>query len=102
MANVAFGLLLPISGNRADDGILLARDAVRRALDVRLGLSGLVLGLAGSMLLLPGSGPRGGAGNVANSLDDGTFDGVELSRDFAGLSSGGVVSRLAGHYNGVE
>ena len=74
---------MPVAGQRADDGILLARDAVRRALDVRLGLGGFVLRLARSVLLLPGLGPRGSAGNVADGLDDGALDGVELSRDFA-------------------
>lgn len=60
------GLLRLVAGDRADDGVLLAGDAVGGALDVALGLRGVVLGLALGVLLLPGLLPRGRTGEVAD------------------------------------
>ena len=45
-------LLLTVAGNGADDGVLLATKAVGSALDVGLGLGGLVFDLALGVLLL--------------------------------------------------
>lgn len=45
-------LLLTIASNRANDGILLAAETVDSTLDVSLGLSGIILGLSGSVFFL--------------------------------------------------
>lgn len=76
-------LLLTIPSDGANDGVLLSADTVGRTVDVSLGLSSLVLGLAGSVLLLARVGPRLGACRVAHSLDSGSLEGVELPGGFA-------------------
>jgi len=50
-------LLLTIASNCANDGVLLAAEAVERTLGVSFGLSGIILGLPGSVFLLAGLGP---------------------------------------------
>jgi hypothetical protein len=49
---VARGLLCLVAGDRADNSILLALDAVGGALDVALCTGSVVFGLAGGVLLL--------------------------------------------------
>jgi hypothetical protein len=63
------GLLLAVTSDGADDRVDLASNAVGSALDVALGLRGVVLSLAGGVLLLAGLLPRRGAGNVADLQD---------------------------------
>ena len=76
-------LLFAVARDGADDSVLLAADAVRGALDVALGLGGLVLGLALGVLLLARLGPGFGAGQVADGLDGGALEGVELASGLA-------------------
>jgi len=66
-------LLLLVTGHGADDGVLLASEAVHTALDVGFGLGSLDLCLTGGMLLAARVGPGGRAGHVANRLDDCTL-----------------------------
>lgn len=80
-------LLLAVASDCTNDGVDLAADAVGGALDVLLCLSGVVLCLALGMLVLAGLGPGGGAGEVADGLDDGALQGVELA---SGLAVRGV------------
>jgi hypothetical protein len=49
---VALRLLGLVAGQRADDAVLLPLDAIGGALNVALGLSGLVLCFTSSVLLL--------------------------------------------------
>jgi hypothetical protein len=49
---ITFSLLRLVSCDRADNGVLLACDAVGDTLSVSLRLSGFVLSLAGGVLLL--------------------------------------------------
>ena len=81
-------LLLPVTSECADDGILLPRHTVDCAVDVLLRLRGLVFGLSLLVLfasrLLPGLEP----GRVANYLDHGTLHGVVLDGGLAVLSKG--------------
>jgi hypothetical protein len=76
-------LLFAIASNSANDGILLAAEAVERTLGVSLGPSGIVFSLAGSVFLLARVGPRLGPGHVAHGLDNGTLEGVVLPGGFA-------------------
>jgi hypothetical protein len=59
-------LLLAITGDGADNGVLLAGHPIHGALDVTLGLCGLVLSLALSMLLTSRSLPGLKAGGIAD------------------------------------
>ena len=77
--------MLAVASKGADDSVLLAGEAVGGALDVVLGLGGVVLGLTLGVLLLAGLGPGLGAGEVTDGLDDGTLDGVELTGDLPAL-----------------
>ena len=76
-------LLLTITSHSTDDRVLFAADAVHSALDVALGLGGLVFGLALGVLLLSGLLPRLGAGEVADRLDGRALHGVVLAGGLA-------------------
>lgn len=80
-------LLLTITSDGAEDGVLLSDDAVCGSVDVVLCASGVVLGLAADVLftagLLPGGSPR----EVTNCLYDGTLDRVELTSGLAARRS---------------
>lgn len=88
-------LLLAVAHDGADDGVLLAGEAVHGALGVAFGLGGLVLGLALGVLLLARLGPGLGARQVANGLDGGAFERAELAIDLATHTSD--VSNEFGH-----
>ena len=79
--------LLTITGDRTEDGVLLAGYTIGSSVDIVLGASRVGLGLTGGVLfaagLLPGSSSR----EIANRLDDRTLDGVELA---GGLTGEGV------------
>jgi hypothetical protein len=66
VADIAGGLLLAVAGDGADDSVLLADDTVGGALDVALGLCGVVLGLARGVFLPAGVGPAGCASGIAD------------------------------------
>ena len=73
--------MLTVAGNGADDGVLLATKAVGSALDVGLGLGGLVFDLALGVLLLARLRPGGRTSDITDGLDDGTLEGVVLAGD---------------------
>ena len=66
-------LLLTVTSDGADNGILLPGNAVGGAVDVILGLRGGLLSFASSVLLLAGLSPRLAAGHLANLLDQSTL-----------------------------
>ena len=76
-------LLLAVTGDGANNGILLPADAVECAFGVILGLCSLDLSFASSVFLPAGIRPCLAASQFANRLDDGTLGRVELSRSFA-------------------
>ena len=82
-------LLLLVTSDGADNGILLPANAVECAIDVTLGFRGADLSLASNVLLLAGLFPFLAAGQIANRLDDSTLGGVEPARSFA-ISSDNV------------
>ena len=55
-------LLLTVPSNSSEHGVLAPANAVLDALDIALGLRGVVLGLALGVLLFPGLLPGGRAG----------------------------------------
>lgn len=81
-------LLLLIARDRADDRVLLAFHTVGDALGVVLRARGGHLGLAVVVLLAAGLRPCGGAGEVADGLDEGALDGVVLAGVLVGLAAG--------------
>jgi hypothetical protein len=79
--------LSTISGDGTDDGVLLALETVHTALGPVLGASGIVLGLASSMLLAARLLPFGRAGQVTDGLDYATLDRVVLTGGLAAIAS---------------
>jgi hypothetical protein len=75
--------LLTIASDGTEDGVLLAGQTVCSTVDVVLGASSVVLGLAGSVLFAAGLLPRGGPCEVTNRFDDGTLDGMVLASGLA-------------------
>ncbi len=82
------GLLLTVTGEGTDNGILLAAEAVDGTLRVALGLSSVVLGLALSVFVTTRCLPRLSTGQVADCLDDGALCRVVLT---GGLAKNRVV-----------
>lgn len=76
-------LLLTVPNNSANDGILLAGEAVDCTLGVPLGLSGIVLSLPRCVFLFAGLGPCLGAGQVTHILDNCALERVVLPGGFA-------------------
>ena len=76
-------LLLLVARDGASDGVGLAANAVHSTLGVAFGLRGLGLSFTLGMLFFPGCLPRLEAGGVPDSLDERTFDRVELAGRFA-------------------
>lgn len=72
-------LLRTVTGNTSKDGVLLANDAISGTLTPVLGLSSSYLSLSSSVLVTARSLQIRGAGQVTDSFDDGTLDGVELA-----------------------
>ena len=83
-------LLLLVTSDGANNGILLPADAVECAVDVTLGFRSADFSLAGNVLLLAGLFPFRAAGEIANRLDDSTLSRVEPARSFAMISSDNV------------
>lgn len=101
-------LLLLVTGDGANNGILLAAEAIGGAFNVALSLSSLILALAGGMLFLARLLPRCSAGQVTDlhhdhskheikneyrvgrtyGLDDGTLHGVILTSGLVRLVGG--------------
>ena len=77
------GFLLAVTSEGAHYCVLLSTNAISSPLDVAFGLGGLVLGLALGVLLLARLGPGVGAGQVADGLDGGALEGVELASGLA-------------------
>jgi hypothetical protein len=57
---------LTVTSDRADDGVLLAAEAVHGALSIALGARSIVLCLASRVLLRAGLLPRLEAGDIAD------------------------------------
>ena len=96
-------LLLAIASNSPEHGVLAPANAVLDALDVALGLRGVVLGLALGVLLLPGLLPGGRAGQVANRLYDVALGGVPLAGGLAANAREGRTSvRVLGANDGEK
>jgi len=87
IADISGSLLCFISRQGSDDRILVSSDAVGDSLDVLFGLSGVVLSLARRVLLFARGCPRLGASEVADGLNDGAFERMELACSFAWFAS---------------
>jgi len=79
--------LLTITGDGTEDGVLLASHTVYTSVDIVLSASCVALGLAGSVFFTARLLPRGSSSEIANRLDDGTLDGVELASGLTGKGS---------------
>lgn len=79
--------LLAISSDGTEDGILLTDQSVRASVDVVLSTGRVALGLTGSVLFTAGLLPGGSSCEIANRLNDGTLDGVELAGGLTGKGS---------------
>lgn len=78
-------LLGLITSNSADNRVLVTGGPVRNALRVSLGLGSLVLALPLNVLLFARLRPGLHASQVADCLDGGALDGVELTSGLAWL-----------------
>lgn len=76
-------LLALVASNSAHNSVLLASDTVDSALSVSFSLRGLILCLAGRVLLFARLLPRGGASHVADGLNDIALEGVVLAGGLA-------------------
>lgn len=82
---------MSIASNSADNSVLLPYDTILGTLNVSLGLSSLVLGLALSVLVTAGGLPRLGTSEVADGLDYGTLQRVILTGSLAAEVRGWLV-----------
>jgi hypothetical protein len=76
-------LLLSVANDSTDDGVLLSGQAIQGPFRVTFDLSGIILGFTSGVLFLARFLPGSRTSHVADSLDDGAFDGVKLARSFA-------------------
>ena len=87
-------LLLPVTSECADNGLLLATETVGGALSVALRLGGLVLGLALGMLVTARRLPRLEARRVADHLDEAALGRVVLTGGLATVQKRRVSTML--------
>lgn len=73
MSQLTGRLLLTVTSDGTNDGILLPANAVESAFGVTLGLRSCDLSFASNVLLLARILPRLAAGYIANSLDESTL-----------------------------
>ena len=77
------GLLRLVVSHCANDGVLHSGHLIFNRVRLKLGVSGSDLGFASGVLFPTGLLQVSRTSQVADGLDDGAFDGVQLTSGFA-------------------